>query len=405
MFCAALLALAACGGEEGDAAAQGGPGGRGGDRPVPVTATTVRAQPWSDTLQALGTVKARESVTVTAKVSETVQRVHFDSGDVVARGAPLVTLSGQQQQAALAEAQAEANEADTLLKRQSELAAQQLIARASLDSQRALRDTARARVAQVRAQLGDRIIRAPFPGVLGIRQVSPGSLVTPGTAIATLDDLSSVYVDFPVPEAMLANLGSGQRLTATSTAYPGRNFEGMVSTIDSRVDPVTRAVGVRGEFANAQRLLRPGMLMQVTLIRPERQALLVPEIAIVQVGTSSYVFRVGADNVAQRADVEVGSRRDGLAEVTRGLRAGDRIVVDGTGKLREGQRVQASEADLSRPRPAAPETGDPSAVPASPAARAIGDAAPSTEGATRTPADAGADNRRPVAPQEAPQTR
>jgi membrane fusion protein (multidrug efflux system) len=403
--CALLLALAACGGEEGDAAAQG-PGGRGGDRPVPVTAAAVRAQPWSDTIQALGTVKARESVTVTAKVSETVQRVHFDSGDVVARGAPLVTLSGQQQQAALVEAQAEANEAEQLLKRQSELAAQQLIARASLDTQRALRDTARARVAQVRAQLGDRVIRAPFPGVLGIRQISPGSLVTPGTAIATLDDLASVYVDFPVPESMLANLGSGQRLTATSAAYPGREFEGMVSTIDSRVDPTTRAVSVRGEFPNAQRLLRPGMLMQVTLIRPERQALLVPEIAIVQVGTSSYVYRVGADNTAQRADVEVGSRRDGMAEIVEGLRPGDRIVIDGTGKLREGQRVQASEADLSRPRPAAPETGDPSAIPASPAApAAAGGGAPDASDADRARAGEAAQNRQPAAPQEAPQTR
>lgn len=349
---ALCLVTAACGKDHAQAQGQAS-----ADRPVPVTTAVVQLQPWSDTIRALGTVKARESVTVTAKVSETVQHVHFDSGDLVAKGALLVTLSGQQQQAALIEAQAEATEAEQLLKRQAELAGQQLIARASLDTQRAMRDTARARVAQVRAQLGDRTVRAPFAGVLGIRQVSPGSLVTPGTAIATLDDLARVYVDFPVPEAMLANLATGQSLTATSTAYPGREFTGTVSIVDSRVDPVTRAVNVRGEFANQEHALRPGMLMQVTLIRPQRQALLVPEIAIVQVGNSSYVFQVGADNTVDRADIVVGGRRDGLAEVVRGLKAGDRVVVDGTGKLRAGQKIQATQAAAAAPA-GAPKAAD-----------------------------------------------
>jgi len=326
------LALAGCG-------KQAPAEQKGGDRPVPVTTQVVRMQPWSDTVQALGNVKARESVTITAKVSETVQRVHFDSGDVVAAGAPLVTLSGQSQQAALVEAQASASEADSLYRRQSELAAQQLIARAALDTQRATRDAARARVAQTRADISDRTIRAPFAGVLGLRQISPGSLVTPGTAIATLDDTARVFVDFPVPEAMLAIVAAGQSLGATSAAYPGRAFDGTVSTIDARVDQATRALTVRGDFANADRALRPGMLLQVTLSRPERPALLVPEIAVVQVGGSAFVYRVGEGGSAQRVDVKIGARRDGLAEVLAGLKAGDRIVVDGTGKLRPGSKV------------------------------------------------------------------
>lgn len=312
--------------------------------PVTVTTATVRLQPWSDTIQALGTAKARESVTVTAKVSETVQEVHFESTDLVDAGAPLVTLSGDRQRAALAEAEATASEADRLLQRQSELAEQQLIARSSLDTQRATRDAARARVAQIRADLRDRVIRAPFAGVLGIRQVSPGTLVTPGTPIANLDDVSRVFVDFPVPEAMLADLGVGQRLTATSAAYAGREFEGKVSAIDSRIDPATRAVNVRGDFPNPDRALRPGMLLQVTLIRPQRQALLVPEISIVQVGNDSYVFRVDADQTARRADVTVASRRGGMAEIVRGLKAGDTVVVDGTGKLRPGQKITTTAA-------------------------------------------------------------
>ena len=347
---ACALSLAGCG--KAEQAPQKG----GGDRPVPVTTQQLQLRPWNDTVQALGTVKARESVTLTAKVSETVARVHFDSGDVVAAGAPLITLSGQAQQASLVEAQAAANEAERLLRRQSELAAQQLIARSQLDTQRAARDSANARVAQVRAQLGDRVIRAPFAGVLGLRQVSPGALVTPGTVIATLDDTARVYVDFPVPETLLARLQKGQTLNGASSAYPQRRFEGIVSTVDTRVDPATRAVTVRGDFANDDRALRPGMLMQMTLAEAERSALLIPEIAVVQVGSDSFVYRVKNDMTVERADVAVGERRDGLAEITSGLKAGERIVVDGTGKLRDGARIVE-------------------AAPAEPAAAAVADAA------------------------------
>jgi membrane fusion protein (multidrug efflux system) len=328
--------LAGC---SNDAASQRGDKG---DRPVTVNTQVVRARAWNDAVQALGTVHARESITVTAKVSEIVQQVHFDSGDVVAKGASLVTLSGQAQQAALAEAKAEANEADKLYRRQSELAEQQLIARSALDTQRAARDAANARVAQIHAQLGDRVIRAPFAGVLGIRQISPGSLVTPGTKIATLDDTVRVYVDFPVPETMLAQLAPGLQVSGRSEAYPERRFDGVVSTIDARIDEATRSVTVRADFPNTDRALRPGMLLEIALQRPQRQALLVPEIAVVQVGTDSFIYRVDADGSVERADVEVGARRDGLAEITAGVKAGERIVIDGTVKLRPGSKVVES---------------------------------------------------------------
>lgn len=336
--CALFLSIAACGKDEAAA------GPREGGQPTAVTTEVLRLQPWSDTLQALGTVRARESVTVTAKVSETVQRVHFDSGDEVGRGAVLVTLSGQAQEASLAEAQASANEAERLYRRQSELAAQQLIARSQLDTQRAERDAARARVAQARATIGDRTIRAPFAGVLGLRQVSPGALVTPGTPIATLDDIARVFVDFPMPEAELARVAAGQRLQGTVSAFPGRVFDGTVSIVDARIDPATRAVTVRGDFANPDRALRPGMLMDVRLHRPERQALVVPEIAIVQVGRESFVYRVLEDGKVEQAVVEVGARAGGKAEIRKGLEAGDRIVVDGTGKLRPGSTVREAGA-------------------------------------------------------------
>ena len=332
---AAFLAVAmAAGCTSGDA-----PGTGEAPRAIPVTTAPVDARPWSDALRAVGTVQARESVAVTAKVSETVERVHFDSGDAVRAGAPLVTLSGQQQRAALAEAQATANEAERLYRRQAELAEQQLIARSHLDTQRATRDAASARVAQVRAQLGDRTIRAPFAGVLGMRQVSPGALVTPGTVIATLDAIDRVYVDFPVPERALADLAAGQRVTGAASAYPGIEFSGTVETVGARIDPATRTVTVRADFPNPDHRLRPGMLVEVRLHRPGREALAVPEIAIVQVGSESFAWRVGDGGVAERVPVALGSRQDGLVEVLSGLEAGDTIVVDGTGKLRPGSVV------------------------------------------------------------------
>ena len=338
-----LLALAACGG--GDKPATGANNaGQGGDRPTPVTTVRLQPQTFADSIIAIGTVKARESVTVTAKVSEIVQKVHFDSGQEVRVGDPLITLSNNQQQASLAEAQAAADESERLYRRQSELAQQQLIARAQLDNQRAARDAAQARVAQIRAQLADRVIRAPFSGVLGLRQVSTGALVTPGVAIATLDDLSRVYVDFPLPEAQLSRVAAGQRIQGRATAYPQRTFDGAVTTIDARLDAATRAVQVRADLANGERLLRPGMLMTVEVPGIERQALLLPEIAVTQIGRDSFVYRVKADDSVEQVKVTVAARRDGKVEIAEGLASGDRIVVEGAGKLRPGGKISEGSA-------------------------------------------------------------
>ena len=354
LFACLAAALAGCGDRSVAA-------GTAGATPAQVVTTQrVERQAWNDTIAAPGTVKARESVTITAKVSETVEQVHFDSGDEVAAGATLVTLSGNQQQAALQAAEAAATEAEQQFRRGSELVQQQLIARSQLDTQRATRDAALARVSQMRADIGDRRVRAPFAGVLGIRQVSPGALVTPGTVVATLDDISRVHVDFQVPEVQLAQLATGQRLTGTSAAWPGQSFEGTVSSIDARIDPNTRAVTVRGDFPNDERRLRPGMLMQVLVARPQREALVLPEIAVVQVGRDTFVWRVKDDNTIERATITIGERRAGKVEVLQGIAAGDRIVVEGTGKLRPGLEVieGASSSSQSQPQP---EGGAPAA--------------------------------------------
>ncbi|MEX0733202.1 MAG: efflux RND transporter periplasmic adaptor subunit [Steroidobacteraceae bacterium] len=326
--------------------------GCGGDAPgaseaPPATAvvtTTVASQQWRDTIEALGTARANESVTMTAKVSEIVRKVAFDSGDVVEAGDVLVDLSSGAQLAGLEEVRAAYQEAERQLKRQQELADRQLVAVSQIDTQRAARDAALARMNVVRASLSDRVITAPFDGVLGLRQVSPGSLVTPGTPIATLDDISVIKLDFSVPERFLALLARGQDVVARSETYPEREFEGTVTSVDSRVDPVTRSVTVRAEVPNPDRLLRPGMLMSVRLFQAPRDTLVVPEIAVLQVGLESFVYRVAKDQTVERVKVDLGARRKGEVEIAGGLSAGDLIVTEGAVKLRDGVRVSGSGA-------------------------------------------------------------
>jgi membrane fusion protein (multidrug efflux system) len=333
---AAALGLAAgCG---------GGPAKDAAPPPTVVVTAKVAATEWRDSIEALGTARARESVTLTAKVSETVRRVGFDSGDVVRAGDVIADLSGGQQLAALEEARAAFQEAERQLARGQELAQTRIISESQLDTQRANRDAARARMDVVRAQLSDRVITAPFDGILGLRRVSPGSLVTPGTAIATLDDISVIKLDFNVPERYLAVVSKGQDIVAHSETWPDRDFAGTVASVDSRVDPVTRSVTVRAEIPNPERLLRPGMLLSVSLYREPRTTIAVPEMAVVQVGSESFVYRVTDDQTAERVKVTLGSRRRGEVEVTSGLAAGDTIVTEGSVKLRDGARVAPAPA-------------------------------------------------------------
>src|SRR5690606_14995204 len=166
--------------------------------------------------------------------------------------------------------------------------------------------------------------------------------VTPGTAIATLDDVHRVYGDFAVPETELAGIAPGQAVAGTTAAWPGRDFAGTVQVVSARLDTASRAATVRADFPNPDGALRPGMLVEVRLTRGERPALVVPEIAVQQVGTETFVWRVGEDNRVAKADVVVGGRVPGRVMVREGLKAGDRIVTDGVGKLREGDLVEAA---------------------------------------------------------------
>lgn len=311
----------------------------GGGAPVQVTTGTVAMQDWIDTIEALGTARANESLVITAKVTETVERVAFEDGDHVTAGQVLVDLSGRAEVAQLEEAVAELREAQQQLDRQTGLVEAGTIPRSQLDTQIAARDTARARMQAIRARLADRVITAPFDGVLGFRQVSPGTLVTPGTAIATLDDVRTIKLDFSVPEIFIAQLQPGNAVQARSAAWPDRVFEGTVQSVDSRVDPVTRAVVVRAAVPNPDAALRPGMLLTVRLLQAPRRTLVVPEIALIQIGGDAFVFRVKDDGTVEQVKVRAGARRRGEVELLDGVAEGDRIVVEGTVKLRSGARV------------------------------------------------------------------
>jgi membrane fusion protein (multidrug efflux system) len=349
-FHAAILAVALCAGLV--ACGKGDDDAR--EQPV-ATVTTTRLQPvrWSDELTALGTANARESVTFSASVSQTIASVDFESGDFVKRGQPIVTLTQGQQSATVAEAQADLRDAQQQYDRSRALADQQLIARVTLDSQRAALEAARARVAAQRATVADRVIRAPFDGVLGLRLVSAGTLVTPGTAISTLDDVSSIKLDFTLPESAMSQLAVGQRVNARSDAWPGEVFEGTVTHIDSRVNPGSRALTVRAEVPNPDGRLRPGMLLEVGVERASRETIAIPELALQQTGANASVFRVEPGDKVKQVPVEIGARRRGEVEVVSGLKAGDRIVVDGTVKLRDGLAIRDVGAQPPKSGPAA----------------------------------------------------
>lgn len=327
-----LIALTACSSSKVDDSAKV-------EVAIPVTTAVIQPSAWVDTIEAVGTTKARESVTLTAKITETVRKVNFKDGQRVDAGDVLVELTSGQQVAALAEAQATYKDAERLMERNNDLVRLGTVSKQVADTARATNDSSKARVALLRAQLSDRVVTAPFSGVLGLRQVSLGALVSPGTVITTLDDIDTIKLDFSLAERYFAKLTKGLQLTATTVAYPGRKFSGTVLSVDSRVDPVTRSVLVRAELPNTDHALRAGMLMTVNVLQPSREVLAIPEIAVEQVGSGSFVYVVGTGNKVSRVEVNLGERQDGQVEIIRGIEADTRIVIDGTVKLRDGSSI------------------------------------------------------------------
>lgn len=320
---------------EDDASGQGRPGGSG---PVPVVVAEVVEAPFVDSLQAVGSTRANESIEITANVSDRIERILFAEGDRVEAGQLLVVMNSAEERAQLAEAEANLSDQRQQFERLDRLVATNSAAISQRDEQRARMEAAAARVQAIQARLDELEIRAPFAGQLGLRQVSPGARIASGTTITTLDDVQPIKLDFSVPETFLAVLQAGAAVRSRTAAWPDREFQGRVTQVSPRVDPVTRAVAIRAEIPNQEGLLRPGMLMLVDLVRDERQGLMVPEAALSPRGERQYVFRLRDDRVEQ-VEVTVGSRRPGIAEITSGLSRGDVVVVEGGMRLRPGSEV------------------------------------------------------------------
>ncbi len=340
------------------AAAKAGPGASsgGGGPVIPVVATAASLQNLALEVEALGTARASESVDVTAKVSNLVTAIRFTEGQQVPKGEVLVELDGEQARADLAVANAALTESASQVKRSRELYATKVLSDQQIEQIEATHAANQARVASARSRLSDTVIRAPFSGRVGLRRVSVGGLVAPGTVITTLDDTSSIKLDFTVPERVVAAMRAGLEIEATSVAYPGQTFSGRVASVDSRVDPSTRSVIVRAIVPNEQGLLKPGMFMNVRISRGAADVLVVPEEALVPEQGDVFVYVV-EDGKASKRKIQTGQRTIGNVQVTDGLRAGDMVVTEGTQKLRDGASVTLVESAAAPKRAAAGAPG------------------------------------------------
>lgn len=312
---------------------------KGGKAPAVVVAR-VGATQLVDSIEAVGTARANEQADINSTVTERIARINFRDGQHVGKGAVVAELVQREQTAALAENEARLREAELQLQRLKTLQAQGFATRARVDAQQASVDIARAGTQQAGSQIADRVIRAPFAGWLSLREISPGTVVNAGTTIVTITDYSRIKLDFTVPERFVPMLRPGLAIDASAAAFPGETFHGTISSINPALDPVTRSATARAILPNADLRLRPGMLMTVAIKSQPRAALSVPESAIVGEGGTAFVWKVSADNEAQRVNVRTGLRQDGRVEIVAGLQAGDRVVADGTVKLRAAGPVR-----------------------------------------------------------------
>ncbi len=336
---------------------QAASGGKRASGPARVVIFEVENREFRDVIEALGTVQAAESIEISAKVTETVEELLFEDGQMVEAGQLLVRLSAQEVLATLEGAKATLSEQEREMTRLQKLVEDGAAPVARLDERGTLAELARRRIQESEARLADRRIEAPFSGRLGLRRISPGALVSPGTVLATLDKLDTVRLDFQVPEVFLADLKPGLKIEAKSPAYPGRSFAGKVSQIDSRVDPVTRAVTVRAELPNEDLALRAGMLMTTSVGRRPRQAPAVPERALIPLNRRQFVFVVDESaGTARQVEIETGARLPGFVEVASGLETGAKVVTDGFLGIKDGDPVTVAGTFQAPSTPYNPRT-------------------------------------------------
>ncbi len=350
----AYFGLPALNGDHGAPAAQGGPGGgRGGPPQASVFAEKVRLQTFSNRVEAIGTLEANERADLTLSASDRVTAVYFEDGERVKAGKTLVSLAQREQGALVEAAEATLAQARQDLDRLEPLAEQGAVSRAELEVARRNADSAAAQLRAVQSRQRDRVLVAPFDGVLGFRQVSVGSLVGPGDVVATIIDDSIMRLEFAVPSIYLSSITPGLAIEATSNDLPGRTFKGTVDSIDNAIDPATRSVRVRAMIPNEEGLLKAGMYVAVDLLAQPREALSVAESALQPLGPETFVWVVSdseGKSVANRVKVEVGLRQQGRVEVLAGLKEGQQVVTEGALRLREGAEITVRDKSILTPQ-------------------------------------------------------
>lgn len=324
--------------------------------PVSVAATQAREQPWQSRLPAVGSLKALQGVDLSLEIAGTVKALQFESGQTVKAGQLLLQLDSDVETALLGTAQADLGLAQVDYQRGSQLVGSQAISKGEFDRLRAQLLRNQAVVAQLKASLAKKSISAPFSGTIGIRQVDLGSYLASGTVIATLQDLSSLYVDFFVPEQALPSLSLGQQALVSVAAYPAQTFTATLSAINPKVDDTTRNLQVRATLANPEGTLLPGMFASLQVLLPNpRNEVVVPQSAVTYTlyGNSVYVATPKktedgkvennaegqAQLIAERRFVETGERRDGLVVIAKGLTPGETVVTAGQLKLNQGTAI------------------------------------------------------------------
>ena len=325
-----------------------GPAARPNQGPIEVATDVAVIKPMGVDIEAVGTARANEAAEITSKTSNLVTAIRFEEGSQVKAGAVLVELDDAELRATLAEAEAALADSERQYVRSRDLAASQALSASNLDQIEATLKANRARVEGAKARLSDTQIRAGFTGRTGFRRISVGSVVSPGTVITTLDDASIIKLDFTVPETFLFALRMGLPVQASTTGLRGRTFEGKITNLDSRVDPVTRSMFVRAEIPNPDGVLRPGMFMTVKLQGDVLPALVVPEAAIVPEQGRAFIFVI-EDGIAHRREVMLGRRKPGEVEVTSGVKEGERVVVDGTQNLIDKAKVHDQSMPTAAP--------------------------------------------------------
>ncbi len=322
--------------------------------------TTVQRQAYADKVEALGSLRAYEAIDVSSNVTERVAELFFEDGDRVKKGDLLVRLEDAEELAAMKANEAELAETEREIRRLERLVEQGAVSEVRLEEFLTRREVARQRIAEAKAQISDRQITAPFDGVLGFREVSPGAMLSPEDRIATLDVLNPLKLDFTVPETFLSDLQPGLNIVAQSDAYPNQGFAGTVTQVDTRVNPITRSATVRAEMPNPDAELRPGMLMTIELAKNPQDSLSIPERALVSVQSNHFVFVVDTPQAdssqVTRVGVKIGRRIPGYVEIVEGLEEGQTIVTDGLIGLLSGPTVEIIGDFTSPAEPYQPET-------------------------------------------------